>query len=186
MNRYKEAILYIVFILVVLILTVVKTYPKIVDTITVYKNINSQTIQQQDLQTKLDALKKAEMEKMTVSGISKKIFKSEIPGADTETSFSTVFDDVINMAKYNGLKIYAIQYTYNPPDDEFVKGATGKYNVCQLDMEVIVDYQDLESFLKDIYKYPYLINIDMIELTPYPKNKKILLTNLQIKLYSQI
>lgn len=90
------------------------------------------------------------------------------------------------MAKYNGLKIYAIQYTYNPPDDEFVKGATGKYNVCQLDMEVIVDYQDLESFLKDIYKYPYLINIDMIELTPYPKNKKILLTNLQIKLYSQI
>lgn len=72
MNRYKEAILYIVFILVVLILTVVKTYPKIVDTITVYKNINSQTIQQQDLQTKLDALKKAEMEKMTVSGISKK------------------------------------------------------------------------------------------------------------------
>lgn len=186
MNRYREAILYIVFILVVLVLTVFKTYPKIVDTITVFKDIKNKTVQQQDLQTKLDALKKAEMEKMTVSGLSKSIFKSEVPGADTETSFSTVFDDVINMAKYNGIKIYAIQYTYNPPEDDFVKGASGKYNVCQLDMQVVVDYQDLESFLKDIYKYPYLINIDMIELTPYPKNKKILLTNLQIKLYSQI
>lgn len=186
MNRYREAILYIVFILVVLITTVVKTYPKIIDTFTVYKNINTQATQQKDLQARLDALKKAEMEKMTISGLSKKVYKSEIPGADTETSFSTIFDDVINMAKYNNIKIYAIQYTYNPPEDEFVKGAAGKYNVCQLDMQIVVDYQDLESFLRELYKYPYLINIDSIELSPYPKNKKILLTNLRVKLYSQV
>lgn len=186
MNRYKEAILYIVFILVVLIMTIIKTYPKIIDTFTAFRNINSQTTQQKDLQTKLDALKKDEMEKMTISGLSKKIFKSETPGVDTETSFSTIFDDVINIAKYNGIKIYAIQYTYNPPDDDFVKGAAGKYNVCQLDMQIVVDYQDLESFLKELYKYPYLINVDTIELSPYAKNKKILLTNLRLKLYSQV
>lgn len=186
MNRYKEAILYIVFTIVLFVFTIIKTYPKILDIINIEKDMGGKRAQCTDLEQKLDALKKAEMQKTTISGPSKKIYKSEVPSADAESSFSVIFDDVIDMAKYNGLKIYSIQYTYNPADDEFVKGAAGKYNVCQLNMQVIVDYQDLESFIKDLYKYPYLINIDKVELMPYAKNKKILLVDMQIKLYSQI
>ena len=73
---------------------------------------------------------------------------------------------------------------YNPPEDEFIKSAADKFNVCSLNMQIIADYSDLESFLKELYKYPYLININKIELTPYPKNKKILMSILQLKLYS--
>lgn len=186
MNRYKESIIYIIFTIVLFIFTIVKTYPKIFDIINIEKDMNSKKTQCTDLEQKLDALKKAEEQKTTITGPTKKIYKPEIPGSDQESSFSLIFDDIIDMAKYNGLKIYAIEYVYNPQDDEFIKGAPGRYNVCQVNMQVVVDYQDLESFIKDIYKYPYLINIDKVELMPYSKNKKILLVNMQLKLYSQL
>jgi hypothetical protein len=95
-----------------------------------------------------------------------------------------MFDDLIEMAKYNSVKMYSIAYTYNPPDDSFVKGAAGQFNVCQINMQMIADYVDFNEFLKSIYKYPYLICIDEIELKPYTKNKRILLINVQLKLYS--
>jgi len=185
MLKYKEAILYSFFMIVIFIITIVQLQPQIVKIIDIENNIKSQTAQQNDLQIKLDALKKAEMEKLDLSMQTKKIYRPEISGLDAESSFTVVFDDIIDMAKYNGIKIYSIEYAYNPQDDEFVKGASDKYNVCTLNMEIIADYADLESFLKELYKYPYLVNIDKLELSPYPKNKRILLAKFQIKLYAE-
>lgn len=185
MQRYKESILYIIFILIGFVYLTMQIQPQIINIFNIEKDIKTKTVEIADLERKLETLKASEIEKVNLSGESKKIYKPEESGLDAETSFTIIFDDIIEMAKYNGIKVYSVEYVYNPPEDEFVKGAADKYNVCQLNMQVIADYLDLESFIKEFYKYPYLINLNNMELSPYPKNKKILLTKLQIKLYSQ-
>ena len=184
MLKYKEAIIFIVFTIVALVVGVINIQPLIVQTMDIENKIKTQSQQVVDLQRQLDSLKQKAMEKLDLSAQTKKIYQPETQGLDAESSFTVVFDDIIDMAKYNGLKIYSILYTYNPADDEFVKGAADRYNVCVLSTQIISDYADLESFLKELLKYPYLINIDKFEITPYPKNKRILVTNLQIKLYT--
>lgn len=187
MSKYKEAILYTFFIIIGLIYSIIKIQPAIANFFTIENNIKEKTVQTADLERKLATLKvKEEEEKkgVNVVGQTKNIYKPETPGMDTESSFTVIFDDLIDMAKYNGIKIYAIEYVYNPPEDEFVKGAADKYNVCQLNMQIIADYPDIESFFRELYKYPYLIKISKVELIPYPKNKKILMSALQLKLYS--
>lgn len=184
MHRYKEAILYTFFIIIGFTYAVIRIRPEIIKIIGIEKDMRSKSAQIVDLERQLDTLKKTEMEKMTISDQVKNIYKPDSPGLDAESSFTVMFDDIIDMARYNGVKIYSIEYVYNPADDDFVKGAPAKYNVCALNMEIIADYLDLESFLKELYKYPYLLNINKIELKPYPKNKKILMSNFQVKLYS--
>ncbi len=185
MQQYKEAILYIVFIIIGFIYLIVQVRPQVMQIYTTENDIKTKTIESADLERKLETLKASEMEKISLSGDAKKIYKPDEAGLDAESSFTIIFDDIIEMAKYNGIKVYSVEYVYNPPEDEFVKGAADKYNVCQLNMQVIADYLDLESFMKELYKYPYLVNINKVELSPYSKNKKILLTNFQIKLYSE-
>jgi Tfp pilus assembly protein PilO len=191
MKKYKEAILYAFLIILGFVYVIAKIKPEIGGVLRAENSIKEKTVQVEDLQRQLDTFKKAEsdkaasdMEKTSLSQQVKNIYKPETSGLEAESSFTVIFDDIIDMAKYNGIKIYSIEYVYNPKEDEFVTGAADQYNVCQLNMQIVTDYQDLESFLRELYKYPYLINIDKIELTPYPKNKKILLSNLQLKLYS--
>ena len=184
MQKYKEALLYVVFITIFLVYAAITLQPKIVEIYTIEQDLAAKTTEFADLDRKLETLKASEMEKMNTSEQAKKIYKPEIQGADAESSFTVIFDDIIDMAKYNGVKIYSIEYVYNPPEDEFVKGAGDQYNVCQLNMQLIADYPDLEGFIKEIYKYPYFINIDKLELVPYSKNKKILVARLQLKLYA--
>lgn len=183
MKKYTAAFIYIFFMVVILIFEIINLQPMVSQYFNIKNNIESQTLKQADLERQLDTLKKAAME-INLTAQTKNIYKPDTPGLDAESSFTVLFDDVIDMAKYNGIKIYSIEYAYNPADDEFVKGAPDKYNVCQLTMSIIADYADLESFMKELFKYPYLINIDKLELSPYPKNKRILLSNMQIKLYS--
>lgn len=184
MQRYKEPILYIIIILIGLVIAIVNIKPLIVNSFNLGKEIQSKQVELADSQRKLETLKAAEEEKMSTSQQTKKIYKPETTGVDAESSFSVLLEDVIEMAKYNQVKVYSVSYVYNPPEDEFVKGASSTYNVCQLNMQLVADYRDLQTFLEDIYKYPYLVTLDKIEMAPYMKDKKILLINLQLKMYS--
>lgn len=186
MKKYKEAILYSFLILLGFIYVVSKVKPEIGNIIRVERDIRDKSAQAADLERQLETLKQSETDKnqITVSQQIKNIYRPETSGVEAESSFTVIFDDIVDMAKYNGVKVYSIEYVYNPADDDFVKNASSQYNVCQLNMQIVSDYQDLESFLRELYKYPYLINIDKLELTPYPKNKKIILSILQLKLYS--
>lgn len=186
MLKYKEAILYIIFAIIAIVFVVGKIQPKVVELISVEKDLHSKTSEAVDLERKVETLKAASLKKdMLVENLNKKIYKPETVGADTESAFTILFEDIIEMAKYNGIKIYSIEYVYNPASDEFVKGASSKYNVCELNTQLIADYVDFESFFRELYKYPYLVNIGKLEVVPYQKNKKILLVNLQLKLYAE-
>lgn len=184
MKKYREAILYVTLMAVIFIHATTKLFPEIVNFFKTEMEIKAKTAKTLELEQRLDALKAYELEKLNVVGLAKKIYTPESTGLDTESSFAVILDDIINMAKYNGVKIYSVEYIYNPPEDEFIKGAPDKYNVCQIIFSIISDYSDLESFLKDIYKYPYLVNLDEVRSMPYPKDKKVLLTELKVKLYA--
>lgn len=186
MKKYKDIILWTVLILLIVIVLLLQVKPEVGSLIRAKNSIKEKTVQLEDLQRQLDTLKQNETNEQKTEAPKqvKNIYKPETVSTEAESSFTVLFDDIIDMAKYNGIKVYSIEYTYNPAEDDFVKNASAQYNVCQLNMQLVSDYADLESFLRELYKYPYLVNVEKLEITPYPKNKKILLTALQIKLYA--
>ena len=50
---------------------------------------------------------------------------------------------------------------------------------------MIATYSNFANFLRELYKHEHFLEISKIEIAPYEKNKRILLVNLQIKLYAQ-
>ena len=50
---------------------------------------------------------------------------------------------------------------------------------------MIANYADFAGFLRELYKHEHFLDITNIEIAPYQKNKRILLINLQFKLYAQ-
>lgn len=185
MQRYKDTVLFAIIAICLIVFAFSQAQPKIVELFNILSGISSKKTELTDAERQLETLKASATQRdAQLAGQVKKIYKPEFPGMEAESSFTVMFDDLIEMAKYNGVKIYSIEYVYNPPEDEFVKGAPDRYNVCQLSIQVIGDYSDLESFFKEVYKYPYLVNIDKIELAPYEKNKVVILGNIQLKLYT--
>lgn len=188
MKKYKDLILWTFLVLIGIIAVAYFTKPKVGEIIRTERALSEKTAQATNLQQTLDELKKnkaaADAQKNAPTLQAKNIYKPETTSTAAESSFTILFDDLIDMAKYNGIKIYSIKYDYNPAEDDFVKNAAAQYNVCALTMQLVSDYSDLESFLRELYKYPYLVNVDKLEIIPYTKNKKILVSNLQLKLYA--
>ena len=84
----------------------------------------------------------------------------------------------------NSIKINSIDYTYNPSSDEFVKFGKDIYFVCDVNMEIVSNYINLGKFIQDVYQYPYYIKINSIETKPYTKDKKILISQISLRLYA--
>jgi Tfp pilus assembly protein PilO len=85
----------------------------------------------------------------------------------------------------NKIKARSFKYDYDPEDDNFVSHVGDKYHVCRISAELIGTYTQFESFLREIFKHEHFLDISSIEIVPYQKNKRILLINMQIKLYAQ-
>lgn len=185
MLKYKGIILYILIVIIGFVWAVVTLKPNVLDIYHIETEIKQKRIDSANLESTLQDLKTAEISKKSLKKAQKPIYSPTNTDLDTESVFSSMFDNIIQMAKNNGIKIYSIEYDYNPSEDEFVKQAGARYNVCQLKMEIISDYPDLESFLREVLKYSYLVNIDSLELSPYGKNKRFIITNLVLKLYAE-
>lgn len=188
MKKYKDIIIWTILLIIGIVLVAYFTKPQVGKIIRLEKGVKEKTVQVADLQRQLDTLKQnqanEEAQKNTAPKEAKNIYKPDTTSTAAESSFTILFDDLIDMAKFNGIKIYSIKYDYNPAEDDFVKNAGSQYNVCLLSMQLVSDYADLQSFLQELYKYPYLVSVDKLEITPYSKNKKIIVTALQLKLYA--
>ena len=157
-KKYKETIIYIVFIVVVITWLFVRIKPETLKFIELKKEINQKNIQITELERNLSTAKaKFETVQKQEVKTTKKIVRPEVAGLDAESSIAIIFDDIIEMARFNNIKIHSIQYVYNPETDPFVIAASIEYNVCQLEMKVITDYIDFENFMQDLYKYPFIV-----------------------------
>ena len=142
------------------------------------KNLSKKKNELLTVQNKLKKLKDS------ITGSQKKIYSPVESDLGNDTLFFTLYNDVIEMVHANSIKIKAIDYKYNPETDEFVKFGKDVYFVCDINMELVSSYTNLGKLIENIQQYPYYIKINELDVKPYNKDKKILITNMSLRLYA--
>lgn len=187
LEKYKEALMYLVLIIIIAVFCFKQIQPKVMATISIFGQVKEQANAAEQISQQLSIAKqKAERKKKLrmLDDMTKKIYQPNGAATDSESTFALLLDDVIEITRKNHIKTHSIQSTLDPEDDPFIKGDKAHFSANKLDMKMISDYTDFKGFLEDLYKYPYLLNVNSIEVFPYSKNKRILLINLTITLYS--
>lgn len=188
MDKYKRFIgitVFIIAIVVMIVLAVLVVQPKYeeweglrTDTEKTTNTLNEKR------QAKANIVKKLKKLRESVMSTQKKIYSPVESKLGNDTLFFTLYSDLIEMVRANTIKIKSIDYKYNPSEDVFVQQKGSRYFVCDVNIEVISNYVNLGKLIQDIYQYPYYIKINSIEIRPYEKDKKILLTTLNVRLYA--
>ena len=182
----NQKLMYIFIILFCLAIGLYLIIPKVNESYTTYKQIQEKQVNVQKTQTQIDELRaqKLAYEKQEKSS-TKPVYKTDVASLDPMASFGIMFEDVIQAAKYNGLKLRSIEYAQNPPDDIVSQNVQSDFNVCAVKMQLIGSYAQFRSYFDDIANYPYLINLDKISIFPYESDKKILIADVQVNLYAE-
>ena len=185
-KKFQMAILIFVAAVGAIIFLIYKTVPEVQKIIDIQEQQKIQSASLADAERKLADLRAdAERRKVENENLPKLFFKPVNLGLDTEAAISDEFGEILQLIRENKIKTRSIVYEYDPKDDNFVKNVPEKYQVCRITAEMIANYSDFENFLRDLYKHEHYLEISIIEVSPYEKNKRILLINLQLKLYAQ-
>ncbi len=185
-EKFKNAILLLILGIILFIFILSKLMPSIQTIFNNNKTYKTQVTSLNDKKRTLETLKQdAEKKAKQTDVITKKFYKPIISGSDTESIITDQLQDILSILRANMIKARSIDYEYDPGDDSFVANAGDKYHVCRLTLELIADYKAYERFLQDLYKHEHYLDMEQIEITPYEKNKKILLINMKLKLYAQ-
>ena len=187
LRKFKVAIGIVALTIALFVVFLMQIIPKIQEIATIQKDTRTKTSSLADLERRLEDLKKTQKEKNDTPVFLKQFFKPINGGSDTETVIADEFAEILQVIRDNKIKMRAIKYDYEDAlqDDNFVKFAAGKYHVCRVTADMIGSYSALENLFRDLYKHEHFLEISKIEIVPYEKNKKILLANVQIKLYAQ-
>lgn len=152
---------------------------------TLYQEVQEKTLAVENAAKELETLKAKKLAFEREEKVSTKpVYKNELEISDPMSSFGVMFEDVIQAAKYNGLKLRSISYNLSPADDPVQASVAEDYNVCNVTMKMLGTYSQFRSYFQDIYNYPYLINLAKISMDPYAKNPKILISDVVVTLYS--
>ena len=186
LKKFQIAIAILAVTLLACIGMLAKTSPEVSKILEIQENYKTQTSSLADAERKLEELKKdAERKEAEDENVLKMFFKPISDGLDTEAAISDEFGEILQIMRDNKIKARSVKYDYDPQDDNFVKNAGNKYHVCRVTAEMIANYANFAGFLRELYKHEHFLDITSIEILPYQKNKRILLINLQFKLYAQ-
>jgi predicted Holliday junction resolvase-like endonuclease len=166
---------------------------KISETASSYKSVKQDIVTKtetiKEKQATLEEYKRKEQEEKEKEknneSAQKPFYKPIESGLDPESVIAGEFAEILQLVRANKIKVRSIKYDYEPKDDNFYINAKEKYNVARLNMEMISTYSDYDSFLKELYKHDHFIDIKSAEIVPYKKNKKILLIDFKVTLYSK-
>ncbi len=186
----KTPILLAGLVLVMVVyLFATQVVPKISEFVSINNDYKTQMASYSDKERTLEELKakvpKTNAAESGLEGVGKSLFRPLEAGMDTESIIASEFNEILSSITANSIKTRSVKYTYDPQDDNFVKGNASKYSVCKLDMEMIATYTNFKNFMKELYKHEHYLDIAKVEIVPYQKNKTILLINLQVKLYAE-
>lgn len=189
MEKYKRYYGIILFVAVIAILLYI-AYTLIQPSVTELQSIKSQYQKEQRTLKKLQSdltivQRKLKQIKDSISGAQKKIYAPLESDLGNDTLFFNLYSDLIEMVHSNSVKIKAINHTPNPETDAFVKFAGAAYFVTDIDMELVSNYTDLGKLLQEIYQYRYYIKINNLEVVPFNKDKKVLLSKLSLRMYAK-
>lgn len=188
MDKYKKY--YGLAILVVVFATLITTSVKIIAP--KYEELSNTKNSIVSKQKKLDEKKekkqivesKLKQKRDSVSKCQKKIYSPIDSDLGKDSLFFTLYNDVIDMIHTNNVRIKSMDYVYNPESDMFVKHRKDLYFVSDINLELVSNFVNLGKLIQNIYQYPYYIKINKIKVTPFAKDKKILLTSMSLRLYA--
>lgn len=186
MKKFQIALGIFALSLIVFIFLVSKVIPEVQKISQIQNDYKTQSSALADSERKLQDLKDAARRKEAENeNIQKIFFKPISEGLDTEAAISDEFGEILQIVRENKIKMRSVKYDYDPQDDNFVKNAGNRYQVCRVTAEMIASYSNFANFLRELYKHEHFLEISKIEIAPYEKNKRILLISLQLKLYAQ-
>ena len=186
MKKFQIALGIFALSLIVFIFLVSKVIPEVQKISQIQNDYKTHSSALADSERKLQDLKDAARRKEAENeNIQKIFFKPISEGLDTEAAISDEFGEILQIVRENKIKMRSVKYDYDPQDDNFVKNAGNRYQVCRVTAEMIASYSNFANFLRELYKHEHFLEISKIEIAPYEKNKRILLISLQIKLYAQ-
>ncbi len=185
-KKFQVAVGIFILSLIVFIFLVSKIVPEVQKISQIQSDYKTQSSLLADSERKLQDLQaEAKKKEAENESIEKIFFKPISEGLDTEAAISDEFGEILQLIRANKIKTRSVKYDYDPQDDNFVKNAGNRYQVCRVTAEMIASYSNFANFLRDLYKHEHFLEISKIEIAPYQKNKRILLISLQIKLYAQ-
>ena len=187
-NILKENAVYVLPILVVLVLFVNFVIPQFDKGLKSYRNMNDSKTQYEQVKEQYDALKAQQelqnrQKKVVKDG--KVVFDAPDMRFSPDASFAPLFELVLTIAQQSGIRIRSIDYNYAPQEDMIFAAKINGYNVCELNMVTVGSYTELQNFFKSIMKEQYLTNLAEVELTPWEKDKKVLIAKIKLRLYTR-
>ena len=191
LKKFSTPIAILVLNIVLLCVLIPKIITDFTSLNTTKTTIEAKKQELNDKQARLEQHRKQEAEEARMASEansdsgSKPFYKPTATGMDTEAVIAGEFTEILELIRANKIKVRSIKYDYDPKDDNFVKSAGGSYNVARLNMEMVGNYLNYDNFLKELYKHEHFLDIQSVEIVPYRKNKRILLINFKLKLYSK-
>lgn len=186
LKKFKVAIAIAVAAIALLIFFISKIIPSVQNVFQIQGEYKTKMSELSDAERKLEDMKNdVKRTEQEEQNLPKAVFKPINEGLDTEGAISDEFAEILQLIRENKIKTRSVQYDYDPQDDKFVKNAMKKYHVCRVTADLIATYSQFENFLRDLYKHEHFLEISSIEITPYEKNKRILLIKFVMKLYAQ-
>ena len=191
MDKYKKYLGVVISVVVVSTVIFVSINKFILTSFDNKKNAENEHVKNRENLEKLTKQverikKKKEQTKIEFKSVHKKIYSPQYATTENDRLFFTLYNDIIDLLKENSIKIKKVSYDYNPSDDHFVELGENKYFVCKMNFELVSNYIDFGAFIEKVLQYPYYIKLNSIKIEPYPKDKKILMIDLSLNIYSKL
>ncbi|MDD3238138.1 MAG: hypothetical protein PHV37_08600 [Candidatus Gastranaerophilales bacterium] len=184
MNNVRELILGAIVLLLLVIFGIKQVSGIIGDFRNDLSAKNEKVTSITDLTTQVKSIEEANTKMSKQQEALRPFFKQSSAPDDSIASFGGMFEDIVDFIKVDGLLLRSIEYVINPEQDLIYKNFSNTHNVCEIRISLIGTYSQIQNFFKDVYMYPYFVNVSNITIIPYEANKKYLVARVSINLYS--
>ena len=185
MSNTRELFLSLVVVVLVLIFCIKQVSGIVVDCKNNFVTKREKQTTVATLKTNVESIEAAHDKIEKQQSVLKPFYKQQFVQNDSIAAFGGMFEDMVDYIKIDGLLLRSIEYNVKPDQDLIYKNFSTSYIVCEIKMFLIGTYPQLKAFLKDIDLYPYYISVSQMNVVPYESNKKYLLVNISVNLYSR-
>lgn len=187
MKILKAYYLYFLVIVLVIAFCIYQVIPKVQNVQDNIKRIAEMETKVNDLNVKYTEVQKRQnIENMKYTNLEQKsIFQPKYTYSNSLLALNGMLEEVTNMALKNQLKLRKIDYIENLTNDVIVENDPNSYNACGVKLSLIGSYFEFQKFLNELFIYPYLVNISTIDISPYQKDKRVLIIDVTLHMYAK-
>ena len=187
MKILKVYYLYFISIVLVIAFCVYQIIPKVQNVQENIKRIVEMEAKVNDLNVKyLEVQKRQNIENMKYANLEQKtIYQPQYAYSNSLLALNGMLEEITNMALKNQLKLRKIDYIENLTNDVIIANDPASYNACGVKLSLIGPYFEFQKFLNELFIYPYLVNINTIDISPYQKDKRILIIDVTLHMYAK-